>query len=82
MEDKEIAYWSNGNLWYEFSSLNGVDHGLCQVWYDNGVKECEEEFVHGLHHGRFVYWRIDGSLALLRLYKKNENHGVDVRFEY
>ena len=42
--------------------MNGVEHGLCREWYDNGQLWYEYNYVNGNSYGLCRGWYFDGQL--------------------
>lgn len=66
MEIVEIKY-QNGNINEKFeATLNNKDEyikdGRYEKWFENGIKECEGEYMDGKKFGYWKYWYENGDL--------------------
>lgn len=61
---------------------NGRIHGRNEVFFEEGKKESELEFVLGVPHGSGMWWNYSGEILEKKTYKQNDGHGIQLIFEY
>lgn len=59
--------------------VEGRRHGLWKEYYNNGQLMYRGEYIHGVHHGPWVWYHIDGILDLKLTYKNRQVVGYFIR---
>ena len=71
-QGEKHGYWetcySNGNLEYKGSYVNGKLHGLQEGYYSKGKPWYKVNYIHGNEHGLFEYYNEDDGLYLKEYY--------------
>ena len=62
---------SNGQLRWDYEMVDGVPNGHGRVFYADGTPKSEGEYVNGVKHGMFTFYRDDGSFELQIYFWKN-----------
>lgn len=75
-------YWPNENVRYESLYLNELEHGFQKIYYPNGQINGEWNMVNGIETGMDRWWNKDKTRKSMSQYKKNENHGFEINFNY
>jgi len=81
LDGQEIGsrFWNpSGVLVMECTFNNGVRHGLCRTWHDNGQLEEYSTYYEGKEHGTSIQYDWDGTP--IGSYTMNDGTGVDVWF--
>ena len=56
-------YWyKNGQLWSECDYKEGDKHGKSTVYYDNGQKRYEGQYINDKQVGIWRFWDVNGAL--------------------
>jgi antitoxin component YwqK of YwqJK toxin-antitoxin module len=68
-----LTYYSNGNLEYEGSIINGQAYGLCRKYFSNGEIEQEGTIIDGQRNGEFKIFiqKPKYKLKIHKLYVNN-----------
>lgn len=56
-----VENWSSTQRRVEVTIVAGRAHGLSRGWHENGQREVEEHFDHGVSHGTRTRWLPDGA---------------------
>jgi len=66
------AYYTNGDLHWEFNYVDGEIHGLCRVWHfkANGYLAAEGMYANDMQNGFWKVWDRLGRMS-------NEHHSID-----
>ena len=83
--DAEVNYMSNGyndddeipssNAYY-FTSSPKVYEGPCTMWFENGNKKMQGNYILGFLDGKFTYWYQNGKLKAEGEYKLGFKSGL------
>jgi antitoxin component YwqK of YwqJK toxin-antitoxin module len=57
------GYWPNGQLQFQYTLQNGLQHGLSQKWHENGLLYEILNFRNGTPYGDFLRFHPDGTIA-------------------
>lgn len=68
--NKESYYYSNGQVKFEYSKKNGVNHGDYKAYYLSGQIRAEGNYVEGELEGNFKHYTPSGQLASESIFKK------------
>jgi len=55
------GYYGPGALERDFTFKDGISHGKFVMWYENGEKYIEENYVEGNLHGEALRWYENGN---------------------
>jgi antitoxin component YwqK of YwqJK toxin-antitoxin module len=77
----KIEYWPNGNLAYEYSYFNGIQHDIQKWYYDNGQLGYQYHMKDGQFHGMDQNWHRD-ERNYIRQWKNNQLNGPKIRFNH
>lgn len=67
---------------YDYTYVDGKEHGVCKEYYPNGNLKNEKTFVHGERTGLNKWCSLDGSVDCVAQLKKGEINGIDLIFRY
>lgn len=71
-----VAYHETGQIRFRYPVHNNKIHGICRIWYANGVLQCEETYVNNCLDGPRKEWHQNGQLKKELNYKKGVRNGV------
>jgi uncharacterized protein len=64
--------YPNGQIDYEGSFKDGVEHGKWVYYYSDGTKKFEEYYKNGFEEGKHYEWAPDGRLVKTEIYKQGK----------
>lgn len=59
----------------EYTSINGLKHGLCREWYSDGKLKQESHYKYGIKDGLVQYCGVD-HVCIVNNYKDGLKHGL------
>ncbi len=76
IETKQIKeYYSNGNVKLSCTTVNGMLHGTCYTYYENGTPFNITEMKYDKQHGLFLQYYENGKLSLRQYYSNGVLNG-------
>ena len=63
-------YYSNGNLEYKGSYINGKRHGFFEEYYPNGNPYYKGSYLNGKYIGLWIRGNHDGSIQQISFYAR------------
>ena len=78
----EIEYHKNGQLKYEWPTINGKYHGILKGWWNNGNIKYICSRLNGQLQGMRQDWNYDGTRDFMLQWKNDNRHGPDITFKY
>ncbi len=66
---RQIGYYLSGQLFRDFSYVDGVTHGEMKVFHENGQQKIAYTSVDGQVEGTFIMWDEDGNITRELTYK-------------
>jgi antitoxin component YwqK of YwqJK toxin-antitoxin module len=64
-----IEFYDNGKKQREGTYLRGTYGGALATWYDTGMKETTGQYTKGLPDGTWYYYKSNGAIEVIVLYK-------------
>jgi len=68
--DKQIAYYNNGQIQFMQQYLNGIKHGEYKDWYKNGQLRTIGYYNMGMRDGIWKWYDENGEMTLQVRYDK------------
>jgi antitoxin component YwqK of YwqJK toxin-antitoxin module len=65
-----------GQQKYKYNIVNGQEHGLQEIWYENGQRWSKHNYVDGQKHGVQEFWYPNGQLKDKGNYVNGQRHGL------
>lgn len=77
-----IEYWYNGTKKKEYYlNASGQKDGKETIWWINGNKMSEIDYVNGLLHGKEIVWNENLNVIYLETdYVNGQKHGKEIRY--
>jgi len=75
------GFYPSGKPNFYYPMEDGLNHGICQTWYEDGTLEGEEIYLHGKLHGLRRQWWPNGKPMKFAEYRNGKHHGP-TRFFY
>ncbi len=70
-----VGHYENDRLWFKYPIDQGLMHGVCRIWHEDGRLQIEETYDRGILHGLQREWYSDGKLKLEKCYKNGLMNG-------
>ena len=70
--DSYKAYYNNGNVRVEWSSLNGKVHGKTKHYFPSGELQYEGNFLHGNRDGKYIQYYKNSNVKSQMYYKEGQ----------
>ena len=64
-------YYSNDQLNYKVTYVNGQYHGLLEYYYPNGQLSCKGTYINGKEHDLWEHYHRDGTIEKQIFYSKH-----------
>ena len=61
---------------YKYNIVNGQEHGLQEIWYENGQRWSKHNYVDGQKHGLEEGWYWDGQQWYKQNFVNGKRHGL------
>lgn len=71
-QEKEVYYFSNGNVNQEYSVRDGKRHGKATSYFENGELQSVGYFEFGIPHGAFTYYYVNGNKKIEGVFKNGK----------
>ena len=72
--------FSNNNLKYQVTYINGIKHGKEIFWYESGIKKIESHFINGKENGLWQQWYENGQIRSFVKFINGKKDGEEVYF--
>lgn len=69
------SFHPSGSLKSRIDYLDGLKHGSCQTWHDNGQRSEQRRYVANRKHGEHRGWFADGSPRFILTFLNGVYHG-------
>jgi hypothetical protein len=73
---ESVAFHENGQIRFQYPIHDNKIHGVCRIWYSDGVLQCEEIYVHNTLDGLKKEWHPNGQLKKEANYKNGMLDGL------
>lgn len=74
------TYSSSGNIYSSFTFVNGMKHGLCKMFWSNGVVRLCGMYVDGAEEGEFITRSFSNDVFSIHNSHKGKLHGLYTGF--
>lgn len=71
-----VSYYDDGQLEYEVTALNGMEHGISKYYYEHGGLEEEIKYENGQANGISKFYYENGGLEEEVEYENGKRHGI------